>query len=136
VKQRLGVGTSLRRAERSFILIEPCVIRNQKQADAYRYEGSGRQKSFHTNRGRMFEVIKSDSIDPVAVAIGAGVCQFQTVDEIAAERKLSRNTVIRIFEDEPGVEIRHFQKRLKRRYRTIRIPIYVKNRVFARMTNQ
>jgi AraC-like DNA-binding protein len=84
----------------------------------------------------MFEVIKSDSIDPAAVAIGAGVCQFQTVDEIAAERKLSRNTVIRLFEDELGVEILHQQKRFKRRYRTIRIPTYVKDRVFARLTNK
>jgi AraC-like DNA-binding protein len=68
--------------------------------------------------------------------INAEVCQFQTVEQIATERKLSRETITRLFENESGVEILHRQKRLKRRYRTIRIQTYVKDRVFARLTNK
>jgi hypothetical protein len=61
---------------------------------------------------------------------------LMTVNEIAAETKLSRDTIIRLFEKEPGVEVVCRPQRFKRVYRTLRIPVYVKDRVFGAMTNK
>jgi transcriptional regulator GlxA family with amidase domain len=62
--------------------------------------------------------------------------QYSSVEEVAAELKLSRDTVRRLFEQEAGVIV--LQKpysRFKRRYRTLRIPQSVKTRVLEGMTN-
>jgi hypothetical protein len=57
-----------------------------------------------------------------------------TVDEVAAMLKVSRWTVIRIFADEPGVVDIGSPVTTKRarRYRVLRIPVSVINRVLAR----
>jgi hypothetical protein len=59
---------------------------------------------------------------------------FYTPEEIAVAWKLSPDTVRRIFQNEPGVLV--FQKsRLngRRRYRTLRIPDSVAERVYHRL---
>ena len=57
-----------------------------------------------------------------------------TVADVCVLLGLSRSTVIRIFEDEPGVLIRlHPEKMHKRRRRIIRIPRAVFLRVRARL---
>jgi hypothetical protein len=61
---------------------------------------------------------------------------FLTVPEIAKILRVDRHTVCRLFADEPGVvvignrETRHGQ----RKYRMLRVPAAVLNRVVARMT--
>ena len=58
-----------------------------------------------------------------------------TVHEIAELTGLSRNTVIRLFENERGVIIlARPEKMHKRGYRTIRIPHAVYERVIGRLT--
>ena len=58
-----------------------------------------------------------------------------TIQEIAAEWKLSRWTIQRLFEDEPGVlAIGTRLAARKRKYLTIRIPAHVKERVRQRLT--
>jgi hypothetical protein len=58
-----------------------------------------------------------------------------TVDEVAALTGLSRRTVIRLFEHEPGVIILKRPERMhKRAYRSIRIPRAVYERVAKRLT--
>jgi hypothetical protein len=53
-----------------------------------------------------------------------------TVDEVARMLKYSRRSVIRIFEKEPGVIAMYRPETLhKRRYRTLRIPREVYERV-------
>jgi hypothetical protein len=58
-----------------------------------------------------------------------------TIEEIVAEWNMSRDTVIRLFENEPGRKIKKQSSRFKRRYRTFWIPDSVKNRVENRLTN-
>lgn len=61
---------------------------------------------------------------------------FFTVDMIAVEWNLDRDTVRKLFEDEPGVlVIQAKPSRHKRRYRTLRIPPHVKERVQHRLSN-
>jgi AraC-like DNA-binding protein len=58
-----------------------------------------------------------------------------TVAEVAAMMGLSRSTVTRLFEHEPGVIILRRPERLhKRRYRSIRIPRAVYEGVLRRLT--
>jgi len=58
-----------------------------------------------------------------------------TVDEVAALTGLSRGTIIRTFEREPGVIILERPEKLhKRRFRTIRIPRAIYERVVARLS--
>jgi transcriptional regulator GlxA family with amidase domain len=58
-----------------------------------------------------------------------------TVREVAVRTGLSDRTVIRLFEKEPGVLIiERAEERFKRRYRTIRIPLRVFERVYRRLT--
>jgi predicted transcriptional regulator len=58
-----------------------------------------------------------------------------TVDEVAAILGMSRRTVLRIFEGEPGVlELTRPEGTHKRRYRSLRIPREVVNRVLARLS--
>jgi predicted DNA-binding transcriptional regulator AlpA len=58
-----------------------------------------------------------------------------TVAEIAMLTGLSRQTITRLFEREPGVLILgHPEKLHKRRYRSIRIPRAVYERVVRRLT--
>ena len=58
-----------------------------------------------------------------------------TVDDVAAMMGLSRRTVIRLFEIEPGVMILERPERThKRRFRSIRIPRTVYERVANRLT--
>ena len=62
---------------------------------------------------------------------------FLTVDMISAEWNLDRDTVRKLFEDEPGVLVIQAKvARHKRRYRTLRIPPHVKERVQHRLSNQ
>lgn len=59
-----------------------------------------------------------------------------TPDELGKIWGLSPDTVRRLFEREPGVlVIEHLKARKKRRYRTLRIPSSVAQRVHRRMTN-
>lgn len=58
-----------------------------------------------------------------------------TVDEVAAMMGLSRSTVTRLFEHEPGVIILGRPERMhKRSYRSIRIPRAVYERVIDTLT--
>jgi transcriptional regulator GlxA family with amidase domain len=61
-----------------------------------------------------------------------------TIDELAVLHNLSRQTVIRMYENESGVLIRQtspeHQRKIGRRYRTIRVPNHVFMRVMNRMT--
>jgi AcrR family transcriptional regulator len=55
--------------------------------------------------------------------------EFFTIDEIAKMLKVSRGTVSRRFENEPGViDLGSPGRRHKRRYRVLRIPAAVLNR--------
>lgn len=59
-----------------------------------------------------------------------------SVDEVAVLTGLHRDTIIRMFEREPGVlVIARPAKMNKRRYRTIRIPRAVFERVIRKVTN-
>jgi hypothetical protein len=62
--------------------------------------------------------------------------QHFTVKEISAMWKLSEDAVRKIFEEEPGVLVLAEEKpnRHKRRYRTLRIPESVLERVYRRMS--
>jgi transcriptional regulator GlxA family with amidase domain len=70
---------------------------------------------------------------PVAVA---NIEQHHTVDTIAGILALSRDSVIRLFEREPGTVIVQTPKgnRGRRGYRTLRVPESVLRRVIRRMT--
>lgn len=58
-----------------------------------------------------------------------------TVQEVAELTGLSRTTVTRLFEDEPGVLVLSRPEAIhKRRYRSIRIPRAVYERVMRRLT--
>lgn len=59
-----------------------------------------------------------------------------TVDGIAAILALSRDSVIRIFEKEPGTLVVHTPQgnRGRRGYRTLRVPESVVRRVMRRMS--
>lgn len=62
--------------------------------------------------------------------------QHYTVQEIAGMWKLSADVVRRIFEGEPGVlVIGEDGSRSKRRYRTLRVPESVMQRVYRRLCN-
>ena len=59
-----------------------------------------------------------------------------TVEMVAVEWNVSRDTVRRLFKDEPGVMVIESRRsRYRRRYRVLRIPPHVRDRVRARMTN-
>jgi len=59
-----------------------------------------------------------------------------TVNEVAAMTALSRDTVVRLFQKEPGVIILSRPEKMhKRRYRSIRIPHAAYERVIRRITN-
>jgi hypothetical protein len=63
--------------------------------------------------------------------------RFFTVAEIAETWKLSTDKVRRIFQDEPGVLTLENQGVVyKRRYRTLRIPESVLERVTQRLSNR
>lgn len=58
-----------------------------------------------------------------------------TVNEVAAILGMTRRTVLRIFEGEPGVlELTRPEAVHKRRYRSLRIPRAVVDRVLARLS--
>jgi hypothetical protein len=58
-----------------------------------------------------------------------------TVDEVAALAGFSRNTIIRPFQNERGVIVlSRPSANHKRRYRSVRIPRAVYERVFGRLT--
>jgi len=60
-----------------------------------------------------------------------------TVREVADITGLSRNTISRMFESEPGViVIARAEQMNKQRYRSIRIPRAVYERVIRRITNR
>ncbi len=60
-----------------------------------------------------------------------------TISELMMLHGLSRRTVIKLYESEPGVQIlqasREHQQKIGRRYRTIRVPRHVYRRVLHRM---
>jgi transcriptional regulator GlxA family with amidase domain len=58
-----------------------------------------------------------------------------TVAEIAALMGLSRRTITRLFDGEPGVIVLDRPETLnKRRYRSLRVPRHVYERVLKRLT--
>lgn len=60
-----------------------------------------------------------------------------TVDEAATLLAMSRRTVIRLFEREPGVIVLARPARMhKRRYRSLRIPAAVFHRVLGRLVQK
>jgi len=61
---------------------------------------------------------------------------FLTVPEIAKILRVDRHTVCRLFADEPGVVVigNRETRRGQRKYRMLRVPTAVLNRVVARMT--
>ena len=61
---------------------------------------------------------------------------FLTVPEIAKILRVDRHTVCRIFANEPGVVVigNRETRRGQRKYRMLRVPTAVLNRVVARMT--
>ena len=62
---------------------------------------------------------------------------FYTVAEVAEILKVSTDKVTRMFEDEPGVlDLGSPEKSHKRRYRVIRIPHAVFNRVIHKLRVQ
>lgn len=62
--------------------------------------------------------------------------QAYTVAEVAALTGLSARTVTRMFENETGVLVLERPERMhKRRYRSIRIPRAVYERVLRKLTN-
>ena len=70
--------------------------------------------------------------DSLSTVIG-GV--YYTVDEIAAMWKVSRDSVRRLFKNEPGVlSISPRQHKGKRSYRTLRIPQSVLERIHQRLS--
>ena len=63
--------------------------------------------------------------------------QFYTVAEAAKILKVSRDTIAKMFSDQPGVVDLGSPERLhKRRYRVLRIPYSVFNRVLHQMRVQ
>ena len=63
--------------------------------------------------------------------------QTYSVLEVAALTGLSRQTVTRLFEKEPGVLVLNRSEKMhKRGYRTLRIPRHVYDRVLVRLTNR
>ena len=69
-----------------------------------------------------------------AVDEGRAAEQHETVAELAHRWGWSAKTVIRVFEDEPGVLIlERPETRYKRGYRTLTIPKSVSDRVHRRM---
>jgi transcriptional regulator GlxA family with amidase domain len=63
-----------------------------------------------------------------------------SIDDLAVLHNLSRRTVIRLYENEPGVLVlqasREQQRAMGRRYRTIRVPRHVYMRVKHRLENR
>lgn len=60
--------------------------------------------------------------------------QYVSVPEIALATGLSRDTITRLFQQEEGVLVLATQTRFKRRYRTLRVPLHVRDRVLDRLT--
>jgi len=60
---------------------------------------------------------------------------FYTPKEIAKTWKLSEDKVRRVFQDEPGVLVLESRSYSGRRYRTLRIPESVLQRVTRRLSN-
>lgn len=63
-----------------------------------------------------------------------------SIKELIGLHNLSRQTIVRLYENEPGVLVmqasRGHQQALGRRYRTIRVPQHVYRRVKHRMENR
>jgi hypothetical protein len=60
-----------------------------------------------------------------------------TIPEIAAKLKLSQQTALRMFEEEPGVIVLERPGKMhKRKYRTVRVPRHVYDRVIGRLANK
>jgi hypothetical protein len=60
----------------------------------------------------------------------------RTIQQIAESWGLSEDSVARIFEDEPGVLVlTNSNTRGKRRYRTLRVPQSVEQRVYRHFLN-
>jgi hypothetical protein len=71
---------------------------------------------------------------PAQPSAGFGERHY-TVDDVAEMWKLSRDSVRRLFRDEPGVlAISPRQRRGKRAYVTLRIPASVVERVYRRIS--
>jgi hypothetical protein len=57
-----------------------------------------------------------------------------TVQELAQLWSLSRQTIRKLFEQESGTLVLSIRRPGKRRYRTLRVPLSVAERVYRRMT--
>jgi len=63
--------------------------------------------------------------------------QAYTLEEIACLTGFSRKTVARLFDDEPGIIVLERPTKMnKRRYRSVRIPLTVYERVIRRLTQR
>ena len=57
-----------------------------------------------------------------------------TVSDLAVMHNLSRRTILRLYESEPGIQVLDRPESFrKRRYRTLRVPVYVHQRVKAKL---
>lgn len=79
-------------------------------------------------------ILMPDASTPsLATARGLADKQILTICDLAILHGLSRRTVARLYENEPGVQVlqasRAHQQRIGRRYRTIRVPRHVYLRV-------
>ena len=83
-------------------------------------------------------VIRSRRLRPDTVeSHGALDGRHYTVDEIAEAWKISRDKARRLFQNEPGVLVLDNRGGLpRRRYRTLRIPDAVAERVYRRLLNK
>jgi len=71
----------------------------------------------------MIEVLTNPAMEP-----------HYTPEQLGTAWSLSGDTIVRLFENEPGVLVVERSKAGRRRYRTIRIPASVAERVHRRMT--
>jgi len=79
--------------------------------------------------------MNSAAANPSIGPNGSALERHFSPDELGAIWGLSADSVRRLFEREPGVlVIEHLKSRAKRRYRTLRIPESVVERVHRRMT--
>jgi len=63
-----------------------------------------------------------------------------SIQDLMVLHNLSYRTVVRLYENEPGVQVlqssREHQRKIGRRYRTIRVPRHVYMRVKHRLENR
>jgi hypothetical protein len=85
---------------------------------------------------RLVKLVKTEKPKPAQHFEDDGIQENFTVSEIASLWRLSRDTIQRLFQDEPGVvALGNKNPRLKRKRVTLRIPREVMERVKKRRSN-